>query len=154
MLFRRERRGRASGAISLQVHPPSDFFCCYPSPSFFDFIARPRRRLAHELVRACTHKIAIGDSDLINVCIAPLCGLKSDISRGQRSAKSGCEQSQQAPCTVATIYSITSSATESSDGGTVSPSILAVSALMTSSNLVDCTTGNSAGFTPLRMRPV
>ena len=27
-----------------------------------------------------------GDSNLINVCIGPLCGLKSDISRSQRSA--------------------------------------------------------------------
>jgi hypothetical protein len=27
-------------------------------------------------------------------------------------------------------------------------------ALMTNSNLVDCTTGRSAGFAPLRMRPV
>ena len=78
----------------------------------------------------------------------------ADIPGRQLRAKSGCEQSQQAPCTVATIYSITSSATESSDGGTVSPIILAVSVLMTSSNLVDCTTGKSAGFTPLRMRPV
>jgi hypothetical protein len=34
-------------------------------------------------------------------------------------------------------YSITSSAVASSDGGTVRPSIRAVSALMTSSNLVD-----------------
>src|SRR5262249_16571344 len=33
-------------------------------------------------------KIAIGDSDLINVRFRPLCGLKSDISRGPRSAKS------------------------------------------------------------------
>jgi hypothetical protein len=33
--------------------------------------------------------------------------------------------------------------------GTVRPSILAVSALMTSSNLLACTTGRSAGFAPL-----
>ena len=39
-------------------------------------------------------------------------------------------------------------------GGTVRPSILAVSTLMTSSNLLACTTGKSAGFAPLRMRPV
>jgi hypothetical protein len=34
----------------------------------------------------CTHKITIGDSDLINVRFGPLCGLKSDIPRGPRSA--------------------------------------------------------------------
>jgi len=39
--------------------------------------------------RACPHKIAIGDRDLINVRFGPLCGLKSDISRGRRSAISG-----------------------------------------------------------------
>ena len=32
------------------------------------------------------HKIAIGDSDLTNVRFGSLCGLKSDISRGPRSA--------------------------------------------------------------------
>jgi hypothetical protein len=36
--------------------------------------------------RACSYKIAIGDSDLINVRFGPLCGLKSDIPRGPRSA--------------------------------------------------------------------
>src|SRR5215475_2706584 len=36
-------------------------------------------------VRACAHKIAIGDSDLINVRFGPPYGLKSDISRGPRS---------------------------------------------------------------------
>jgi len=39
-------------------------------------------------------------------------------------------------------------------GGTSRPGALAVGKLMTSSNLVGCTTGRSAGFSPLRMRPV
>src|SRR5262245_13328403 len=55
---------------------------------------------------------------------------------------------------VAPLHSITSSAVASSACGTLRPSILAVGMLMTSSNLVDCTTGKSAGFAPLRMRPV
>jgi hypothetical protein len=33
-------------------------------------------------------QIAIGDSDLINVRLTQLCGLKSEISRGPRSANS------------------------------------------------------------------
>jgi len=57
-------------------------------------------------------------------------------------------------CSTRTRYSITSSAATSSLSGTVMPSILAVEALMTNSNLLDCTTGKSAGFAPLRMRPV
>jgi hypothetical protein len=55
---------------------------------------------------------------------------------------------------LAAPHSITSSAVASSEGGTVRPSILAVSALMTSSNFDDCTTGSSTGLAPLRMRPV
>ena len=39
------------------------------------------------------------------------------------------------------------------EGGTLRPSILAVSALMTSSNLFDCTTGRSAGLVPLSSGP-
>jgi hypothetical protein len=54
---------------------------------------------------------------------------------------------------LSTFYSIISSAMLSRDAGIVSPSIRAVSALMTSSNLFDCNTGKSAGFSPLRMRP-
>src|SRR5262245_54261055 len=50
-------------------------------------------------------------------------------------------------------YSITSSAVASNLSGTVRPSILAVEALMTSSNLLDCTTGKSAGLAPLSIRP-
>src|SRR5262249_19158726 len=50
-------------------------------------------------------------------------------------------------------YSIASSTMASSPGGMVRPSVLAVLRLMTNSNLVDCITGRSAGFSPLRMRP-
>ena len=49
-------------------------------------------------------------------------------------------------------YSITSSARASSDGGTVSPSSLAVLRLITNSCLVGACTGMSAGFSPFRMR--
>src|SRR5262249_25971898 len=55
---------------------------------------------------------------------------------------------------MARAYSITSSAMASSDGGTVRPSILAVSTLMASSSFDDCTTGSSSGLAPLRMRPL
>jgi len=52
----------------------------------------------------------------------------------------------------AASYSITSSARESSEGGTVNPSALAALRLITSSNFVDCCTGRSAIFSPLRTR--
>src|SRR5262245_7990614 len=48
-------------------------------------------------------------------------------------------------------YSITWSARPSTDGGIVSPSAFAVLMLMTSSNLVGCSTGRSAGFAPFRI---
>ena len=50
-------------------------------------------------------------------------------------------------------YSITSSARPSSVSGKVRPSVLAVR-LMISSTFVTCCTGSSAGFSPLRIRPV
>src|SRR5262249_39736962 len=49
-------------------------------------------------------------------------------------------------------YSITSSAVESSVGGTSRPSALAVLRLITSSYLVGACTGRLAGFSPLRIR--
>jgi hypothetical protein len=49
---------------------------------------------------------------------------------------------------------ITSSAVARSVSGMVRPRALAVVRLMTNSNLVDCTTGKSAGLAPLRMVPV
>src|SRR5262249_12943965 len=50
--------------------------------------------------------------------------------------------------------SITSPVRAESVGGPSIPSAFAVFRLMMSSNLVDCTTGRSAGFSPLRMRAV
>ena len=52
---------------------------------------------------------------------------------------------------VATFHSITSSARASSVGGTEMPSAFAVFKLITSSNLVGCSTGRSAGFAPLKI---
>ena len=49
------------------------------------------------------------------------------------------------------IYSMTSSARASSVGGISRPSALAVLRLITSSNLVGCSTGRSAGLAPFRI---
>jgi len=62
------------------------------------------------------------------------------------------EHLQQRPCTEARIYSITSSARASSEGGMVRLIALAVRRLMTSSNFVGCSTGSSAAFTPRSSR--
>src|SRR5262245_51128883 len=48
-------------------------------------------------------------------------------------------------------YSITSSAISRNSRETVSPSSFAVFRLRTISNVVGCSTGNSAGFAPLRI---
>ena len=48
-------------------------------------------------------------------------------------------------------HSITSSARASSEGGTPRPSAFAVLRLMTSSNLVGCSIGRSAGLAPFRI---
>jgi hypothetical protein len=53
---------------------------------------------------------------------------------------------------LAPVYSITSSARASSVGGTSTARARAVGKLMTSSNLIDRTTGRSAGLAPLRIR--
>src|SRR5262249_22106853 len=50
-------------------------------------------------------------------------------------------------------YSITSSASASNLSGTRRPSALAVFRFMIISNLVGSSTGRSAGFSPLRIRP-
>jgi hypothetical protein len=62
-----------------------------------------------------------------------------------------CQFRTHAPQQATGCYSITSSARTSSVGGTSSPSALAVLRLITSSNLVGCSTGSSAGFAPFRI---
>src|SRR5262252_4962444 len=50
-------------------------------------------------------------------------------------------------------HSMTSSARARIDGGTVRPSAFAILRLITSSNVVGCCTGRSAGLAPLRIFP-
>src|SRR5258707_10728724 len=55
---------------------------------------------------------------------------------------------------LASLHSITSSVSNRIELGTSTPSALAVCRLITNSNFVDCTTGKSAWFAPLRNLPV
>jgi hypothetical protein len=64
------------------------------------------------------------------------------------------ESRRHMQCSKPHRYSSTASAATSSLSGISRPSAFAVLRLSTSSNLADCTTGRSAGFSPLRMRPV
>ena len=70
--------------------------------------------------------------------------------RRQRPRRRAAEQRDE----LAPPHSITSSARPRSDSGKLRPSALAVLRLTISSTLVDCCTGRSAGFSPLRTRPV
>src|SRR5262245_59165876 len=70
-------------------------------------------------------------------------------ARRQRPRRRAAEQSDE----LAPSHSITSSARASRVEGTSRPSTLAAWALITSSNLLACMTGKSAGLAPLRMRP-
>src|SRR5215468_1052749 len=74
--------------------------------------------------------------------IADMCGAATNVRYGPKADS----------CSAAKFhfYSITSSARASSDGGTVRPSALAVLRLITSSNLVGCSTGRSDGLAPSR----
>ena len=72
--------------------------------------------------------------------------------RARRERPSSSRATEQRDDLTAAAHSITSSARASSNGGTSRPSALAVFRLMTNSKRDDCTTGRSAGFSPLRMR--
>src|SRR6516162_975704 len=70
-------------------------------------------------------------------------------ARRERPRSRAAEQRDE----LAALHSITSSASVIKVFGIVMSSALAVLRLTTSSNLVGCTTGKSAGFSPLRTRP-
>src|SRR5262249_47098179 len=72
--------------------------------------------------------------------------------RARRERPRGCAPKQRDER--ALVHSITSSASNWIELGTSMPSALAVCTLMTNSNLLDCKTGRSAGFAPLRIRLV
>jgi hypothetical protein len=101
---------------------------------------------ADAVVAARPQRAGIGVTGLVHRTSNPLLRARRDRPRRRAAEK----RDELAP----PDHSITSSARASSVGGTWRPSVLAVCMLMTSSNLVDCTTGRSAGFAPLRMRPV
>src|SRR6516164_287186 len=73
--------------------------------------------------------------------------------RARRERPRCCRAAEQRD-EIAAPHSITSSARPDNGSGTVRPSALAVLRLITSSIFVTCCTGRSAGFWPLRMRPV
>jgi hypothetical protein len=93
------------------------------------------------LGRACTHKSAMSANP-------PTAAHKRALHEVRVGAITELMRCSKQP-----LYSITSSARASSEGGTAIPSALAVLRLITSSNLVGCSTGRSDGFVPLRILP-
>jgi len=71
--------------------------------------------------------------------------VRDERPRGRRAA----EQRDE----LATFHSITSSASANNLSGISRPSAFAVLRLIRKANFVDCCTGKSAGFSPLRTRP-
>jgi len=106
---------------------------------------------------ACERKTSQICSEISKVCSSTADYVRFTPKSGHWDSAAQCplypQKRTHAPQQTA-AYSITSSARASSAGGTSSPNVLAVCRLMTSSNLVGSTTGRSAGFSPLRTRPV
>ncbi len=83
-------------------------------------------------------------------------GLNSDVRACSESGGTAASAALRicASSDIAFIHSITSSARNKIAVGSVRPSIPAVLRLTISSTFTACCTGRSAGFSPLRMRPV
>jgi hypothetical protein len=73
------------------------------------------------------------------------------ISSAKRLLQQYLPKAAVSTCSKQQPYSISSSASNCRELGTSIPNALAVCRLMTNSNLVDCMTGSSAGFAPLRI---
>src|SRR5262249_38749351 len=98
--------------------------------------------LRYQIVRRETHEYADAPHPL-------LLRARRERPRCRRAAE---QRDERAPLHLRG-HSMTSSAIASSPGGKLRPNALAVLRLITNSNLVDCMTGKSAGFAPLRTRP-
>jgi hypothetical protein len=86
---------------------------------------------------------------IIRACLAGFLDVRPDSGS---DLKLRCnEMTRWAIPEIAPSHSITSSAVDSRDGGTVMPSALAVLRLITSSNLVGCSMGRSPGLVPCRI---
>src|SRR5215470_14708066 len=79
---------------------------------------------------------------------------KFGLLRVRRERPRYCRTAEKCDDLATAAHSITSSASSIIDVGTVRPRDFAVFRLITSSNLVGCKTGRSAGFSPFRILPV
>src|SRR6266403_523309 len=104
-------------------------------------------RDSHETRRFYTVWVILGKRRQEADAPRALALLRARCKRPRRRAAE--QRDEQAP-----PHSITSSSSASPVGGIARPSALAVLRLRTISNLVGCWTGRSAGFSPLRTRPI
>jgi hypothetical protein len=104
------------------------------------------RALVLIYLRAAYNRLSTEELGLISayrVCFAPKSGREVDMPKSL-GAIFGLTR-----CNKRRTHSITSSASNCMEFGTSMPSAFAAFMLMTSSNLFDCMTGRSAGFSPL-----
>ena len=121
---------------------------CVPKPYF-------KQILNWQSLAAVRAIVETADSQKAGYGISPVADVRYASKNWHRAGRrSGplCAISGPMHCSKQNLYSITSLAVASSDGGMVMPSALAVLRLITSSNFVVSWTGRSPGFSPLSMR--
>src|SRR5262249_49281185 len=106
-----------------------------------DALAFDVTEFAQGLTEAMPHRRIVDDSDARDRCLLR-------VRRERPPSRRAADQRDQ----LAPSHSIPSSAIESTPGGIVSPSVLAVLRLIVSSSLVACSIGSSAGLAPCRSR--